>query len=468
MIPKTPNILKTCGERGIGLDRRRWKSRLELELIGAVLASLLAAAVLFFAGRGLLYTALDRHYQAESSQRKLEEGGIRRLQNYAAGNGLSSGDREALDRWVDREGYVTLTLYREGHVIYDSFFSGTDGAYPVILKEADGDMSGDPDDVNGNGQKSYPVVFSDGTVQAVLYVFYEYKYDRAVTAAMFLLAFAVFILILVWFIHKKTTYIEQMEQELQILESGNLDYEVTVKGKDELARLGQGINHMRRAVIERQLAEKTAREANHQLVTAMSHDLRSPLTALIGYLDLMEMGKYKGEEQLRHFIHSSRRKSYQIKEMSDKLFEYFLVYGTDMEELELEPVEIMMFLNQTVFESLFDLESRGFQIEQSVDEIYGTIHVNARLCQRVFDNVFSNIIKYADSDYPVTVIIGKRDGGLEILIHNRISHSRASVESTRIGIKTCEKIMKNQNGSFSAEETGQEFKTRIYFQIKIC
>lgn len=437
-----------------------WKSRLEIELIAAVLASLIAASVLFFFGKGILYAVLNQYYQTEDSQKQFEEKGIGRLQDYIRKNNLSVSDWEALDQWSDREKYVSLSLYQEGYLVYDSFLSRTEaGTVPMTGLAGTNEMAADII----AGRRLYPVTFADGTVQALLFVFYEYRYDIVITAGMFLIAFTVFIAILVWFLHKKTSYIEQMEQELQILEGGDLDYEITVRGNDELAGLARGINHMRLAVIERQLAEKTARDANHELVTAMSHDLRSPLTALIGYLDLLEMGKYKGEEQLKHFIHSSSLKSYQIKEMSDKLFEYFLIYGNEQEEVELEPVDIGIFLNQTFFESLFDLESRGFLVEQQVEEIHGMIRVNARMCQRVFDNVFSNLTKYADQDYPVTVAVREAQERVEILIENRIKYLKDPVESTRIGIKTCEKIMKNQNGLFSAKQTGGEFRTRIYF-----
>lgn len=443
------------------MDRRLWKSRLEIELIAAVLASLIAASVLFFFGKGILYAVLNQYYQTEDSQKRFEEKGIGRLQDYIRKNNLSVSDWEALDQWTDREKYVSLSLYQDGYLVYDSFLSRSE-AETVPMKGLAGTNEMAVDIITG--RRLYPVTFADGTVQALLFVFYEYRYDTAITAGMFLIAFAAFIAILVWFLHKKTSYIEQMEQELQILEGGDLDYEITVRGNDELASLARGINHMRLAVIERQIAEKTARDANHELVTAMSHDLRSPLTALIGYLDLLEMGKYKGEEQLKHFIHSSSLKSYQIKEMSDKLFEYFLIYGNEQEEPELEPVDIGIFLNQTVFESLFDLENRGFLVEQQMEEIHGMIRVNARMCQRVFDNVFSNLIKYADQDYPVRVAVREAPEGVEILIENRIKYLKDPVESTRIGIKTCEKIMRNQNGLFSAKQTGGEFRTRIYFR----
>ena len=71
------------------------------------------------------------------------------------------------------------------------------------------------------------------------------------------------------------------------------------------------------------------RLANSELVTAMSHDLRTPLTSLLAYLELMERGKYENQEQLAYFIRRSLEKTMQIKSMADKLFEYFFVYSSE-------------------------------------------------------------------------------------------------------------------------------------------
>ena len=70
---------------------------------------------------------------------------------------------------------------------------------------------------------------------------------------------------------------------------------------------------MRKSFIGRLESEDKARLANSELITAMSHDLRTPLTVLVGYLDIIEYKKYKTDENLRQYIHNSREKAYQIK-----------------------------------------------------------------------------------------------------------------------------------------------------------
>lgn len=123
-----------------------------------------------------------------------------------------------------------------------------------------------------------------------------------------ILSFIFFIVLVLFFINKKTSYIGVLEKEIKILEGGNLDYPITLKGKDELSSLAQSINEMRKSFIERLESEERARVANSELVTAMSHDLRTPLTALVGYLDIIEYKKYQDQEALAKYIHNSRKK----------------------------------------------------------------------------------------------------------------------------------------------------------------
>ena len=75
-----------------------------------------------------------------------------------------------------------------------------------------------------------------------------------------------------------------LRDDLRLLEAGDLDHEVTVSGNDELSQIGEGINNLRRNVLHKIQTERDAITANHELITAMSHDLRTPLTKQIGYL----------------------------------------------------------------------------------------------------------------------------------------------------------------------------------------
>jgi signal transduction histidine kinase len=136
------------------------------------------------------------------------------------------------------------------------------------------------------------IPFSNGSAQIYMEFFFEYKYYYFVTILCVALSFLFFIIIMLFLINKKTTYIGLLEKEIKILEGGDLGYPITIKGKDELASLAHSINEMRLSFIEWLQNEDNARTANSELLTAMSHDLRTPLTTLIGYPKLLNTFLY--------------------------------------------------------------------------------------------------------------------------------------------------------------------------------
>ena len=307
----------------------------------------------------------------------------------------------------------------------------------------------------------YEVKFADGTAQAGVSYYVEYGYYAAASVLGGVISMAVFALMLVMLIRGKIRYIDLMEQEIQILKGGDLDYRITVKGKDELASLAAEIDAMRCAIKERQQKEEEAGKANRELVTAMSHDLRTPLTSLLGYVDILQMEKGEDRGQQRKYLNSIRDKAYQIKELSDKLFEYFIVYGRKREELEAEEVNGAEFLGQIVEESLFDMESEGFDIRRSSDEINCRLLADINLCRRVFGNIFSNLLKYADRNRPVTVSYQQRADCLIICFGNYVAEDAQEKESTGIGLKTCAKIIGDHGGSFYSGREAGFFLTKI-------
>ncbi|RGX55587.1 sensor histidine kinase [Anaerotruncus sp. AF02-27] len=452
MIRKIPVISKTSGERGTALNKPVWKSRLGWELLAGVLISLAVAVGAFFGCRWVAERAIETFILSETFQERQEEACITRLQSFVSSGEISLGDRESLDKWAGRERYVNLILTQNGRLVYDS-------TVPVEMES----------DAYGWDVAYYPwynyhtIFFADGAAQAQVICFFELRYYNLAAVGSGLLAFLAFILLMAVLIGRKTAYIGLLARELKILEGGDLGYEVTECGGDELRELACGINDMRRAVIERRESEEAARRANHELVTAMSHDLRTPLTALIGYLEILEHGKYTDEKECRRFLSGSRQKALQIKELSDKLFEYFLVYGKTPESLELEQADAVELLQQTVGEGLFELESQGFTPQWELPKENCTLLVNVDQFRRVIDNLLSNIRKYADPSRPVKIRCRIQDGGLLLLLENAARKTAGRAQSTGLGLRTCEKIVRDHGGWFQSENADGIFSIRLYF-----
>ena len=257
---------------------------------------------------------------------------------------------------------------------------------------------------------------------------------------------------------------------VQLLAVGDLSYAVTVQGKDELSELAAGIDEMRRSIVKHQRAEDEIRSANSQLVTAMSHDLRTPLTSLLAFLEILDRDKVKDEEQRRHLIRQSLTQTMSIKSMADKLFEYFLVYTSEWEQPELETRDADELFAQFWQEYAFALESHGFTVETDFNELSGSVVVNLELLRRAFDNLYANLVKYAEPSAIIRIAYRREAEEALLTIANVVSSQRESKESTNIGLNTCRRIMRMLGGSFETNEIAGVFtaELRLPFSDNNC
>jgi len=129
--------------------------------------------------------------------------------------------------------------------------------------------------------------------------------------------------------------------------AGALNRTIPVTGTDEIARLAASVNTMRDTILERTRDEQTAWQANSDLITAMSHDIRNPLTSLIGYLDLLEMSQDRLPEDLRSYVLASRDKAYQLKDLTGEMFRYFLVFSRGEQETHPEPYDAQILCQRS-------------------------------------------------------------------------------------------------------------------------
>jgi signal transduction histidine kinase len=172
-------------------------------------------------------------------------------------------------------------------------------------------------------------------------------------------------------------------------------------------------------------------------------------------------GRGKTPEEKERFLRSAHAKAYQIKEMSDALFDYFYVYSKPQEGEAFETVQASALLSQVLGEKALELESQGFQVVQRLSDFPGSLQVHYPLLIRAFDNLFSNILKYADPAQPV-ILSSRREGDQAfITLENAIDPNLKARESTKIGLTTCQRAFDYHGGSFKAEEAVKSFKALV-------
>lgn len=430
---------------------KRISKSLSAQLFCGVLLSLLTAAAVFFLCFALGTRVLDRTIYSEAFMDKMVDRQFQSLQSYVTRERITAKNLHRLNLWCSQGDQVALTIYQNGTVLYDSSVSGEED---LILEDFDPAWER-PD-------REYILILGDGTEARVFLYYYAADilyYWAAILSG--LISFAAFSLCFIAFVHRKLGDIKRLKRELDILAGGDLKYPVTVKGTDELGELASGVDQMRRSILAHQEAEDQMRSANSRLVTAMSHDLRTPLTSLLGYLELLDRRKYQNEEQLQHFIRQSLGKTLQIKDMADKLFEYFLVYSSEWESPDMEAADADELFQQLWGEYAFSLENEGFSVDRDFGELKGMVQVNLDLLRRAFDNLYSNLRKYADRAQPLQLSYQREGTAVRLVLSNAVSPQRNKKESTNIGLNTCRRILQYHGGTFQAEEADGQFRATV-------
>lgn len=423
-------------------------------LLAAVAVSGLFFVVINYAGEQMI----TKIFSDSSHIEKLSEAYIQDLQDYIDETKAASNDSEKLTEWVRKRKIVSIQVYKDEILTYDS-------NYPDAAVE-DAEAEG----AYYDWEYYYTAEFADGTADVFLYGFFSYPlYSYAMTAEI-LLAVILLVAIVILGIRRPVKYIGRLKDECEILGNGNLDYQVTVQGRDELALLAQGLDNMRMALRESNEKEAELTAANRRMITEMSHDLRTPLTSLLIYTEILGKKAAKDPRQAMEYVRKIEKKARQIKRLSDNIFEYALITEETKAELG-EPQTLRELFYDPLSEMTAYLGERGYMVELRPDTGSGSerrqIRVNEEYINRIMDNIVSNIEKYADKSMPVRIetIYTEEYGGLAF--RNGISCStedrRKTEGSTNIGLHNVEKMMKKMNGYFRVKQTENIFEITLIF-----
>ena len=420
------------------------------QLLRLLLVAAFAALVMFwlldFVGQFLIKSYLEETDYIETKNQEYVE----KLQEYVEKEELSTRDTTRLNAWVKKQQLIFIRVYKDEIQVFDS-------EYPDQEIWEEEIAAG-----NYAWESYYMVDFADGTAEVIITGAYTYQFYNYVMIGEMSLSFVFFLVFVLLGIRKKMDYIRTLSEEIEILEGGSLDYRITIKGGDELAALAEGLDSMRLSFssLIRQEAEMV--RENQRIVTEMSHDLRTPVTSIMLYTEILKKGKYKSNEQLLEYLEKIDRKANRMKQLTDHLFEYSLITGEG--EIELEAPEQYEVLFYDLFsETCSYLEQKGFRVVFHVNWINCFLRISTEYVMRILDNVTSNIIKYADPAVPVEISSVEEGHLAGFLFENKILRLEEKTESTGIGIQTMKRMMHKMDGKCIAEEKGGQFCVMLLF-----
>lgn len=285
----------------------------------------------------------------------------------------------------------------------------------------------------------------------------EWMMDSWIPSLSFVIAALLFIFMFLFLMGQRLNYIRVLISGIEALRTHRMDYEIPIEWNNELTELAESINYLARTEKELQVKENLLREEREGFIRAISHDIRTPLTVIKGYSEYMQNKETISEEEIRLYADLIEQKAKRLKDMTDRLLD-----GGRM----LEKIEDGRFLmEQLVSEWEMMLEDK-FRCEidfSKCPSFSGEFDIQE--LRRVFDNLASNVKKYADPEKEVLLKIFKTDHNLVIEQQNSIRAESGLVESNGIGIESIRQIIEKYHGTINVEQSSEFF--RITLQISL-
>lgn len=215
-----------------------------------------------------------------------------------------------------------------------------------------------------------------------------------------------------------------------------------------------------------------------ELITNVSHDLKTPLTSIINYSDLI-VNDNTTEEEKDEYAKVIYEKSIKLKDLIEDLFEVSKASSGNI-ELNLESIDLRAVLMQIAGEWEDKLEDKNLQIVQTLPEEQVILNLDGNRTSRVLDNLFSNIYKYAMPGTRVYIDLEKNDREIILMIKNISNYSlnisaselvdrfkrgdeSRNTEGSGLGLSIASSLIEAQGGKFNIEIDGDLFKTKIKF-----
>ena len=284
-----------------------------------------------------------------------------------------------------------------------------------------------------------------------------------------LLTVLIFVGIKIYLIKKSIKGIcEELKEHLN-MDTNTL---LTVSSRDKwVCAIAEKLNQQLRVLREERLRYQRGDRELKEAVTNISHDLRTPLTAICGYLHLLSFEERP--EMIRHYLKLTENRVSAMTELSEELFQYSVIL-TKPEELGIEPVDMGNVLEESLAAFYAAFTTRGIVPEIKMPEIRVIREVNKNALARIFENLIGNALKYSDGDFKVVlyedgrICFSNMAGELNEVAVGRIFDRFFTVETARkssgLGLSIAKNFTVRMGGKIWAEYREARLIVTVMFQ----
>lgn len=276
---------------------------------------------------------------------------------------------------------------------------------------------------------------------------------------------------------KELIYLDKIIISSKAATEGELNCNIEEKGRGHLRELAHDINNIRDGLRKSIESEIKSENMKTELITNVSHDLKTPLTSIINYIDLLKRENIESETA-KDYINILDKKSQRLKVLIDDLFEASKATSGAM-ELNITKIDIVQLLKQSLGENDERFKNSNLSVKLDIPDTKIFINGDGQRLYRVFENLISNIVKYSLSNTRVYIQMYVDDENKVVIIMRNISayeldfcaneitnrfkrgDSSRSTEGSGLGLAIAKSIVELHGGKFNIEVDGDLFKSII-------
>ena len=225
------------------------------------------------------------------------------------------------------------------------------------------------------------------------------------------LAFGVviFAITFIFIERKRNHYLDEIYLGIERMSKGDLNSKIEAKGDDELSMMALNINLMQDTINKLIISEKESEKTKNELITNIAHDLRTPLTSIIGYLDILVNNDKLDDEKKKNYLSIAFEKSKKLEVLIEDLFSFTKMNYGDELVLKKERIDLVELLNQLLSElyPLFETNNLEYSLQTNVNSLL--INLDPKLIVRLFENLINNAIKYGKDGKNIIVKVNNID-----------------------------------------------------------
>lgn len=316
------------------------------------------------------------------------------------------------------------------------------------------------------------VVNSGGTAVKVVLIVVFYP----IIASLSLFLLPVVIVAAAWMALQKVKEYDRVKTGVKTVRDGDLSYKIDIPGDGEFARLAADINSITDGLGKAVENEIRSERLKSELISNVSHDIRTPLTSIITYVDLLK--KERDPQSIAEYVEVLEQKAQRLKILTDDLFEAAKASSGNI-PVNLERIDLSSLLTQGLGEIDDQIieQNLEFKFNHSEDKVF--VRADGKLLWRAIENLLLNVLKYAQPGSRVYIDIMDEGPDVLLTIKNISAHelnisagelmerftrgdAARTSQGSGLGLSIAQSLVELQKGSFSVEIDGDLFKAAIH------